>query len=158
MRAHLFAALLLGGSALLAQAAEPVLAVVVPARRAGLAVDVEELSLIYRRKKLLWTDGRRVQPVNLSADHPLRQRFTEAVLRQSPEWLEEYWNEQYFHGIRPPHVLASEAAVLRFVAATDSAIGYLSYCAMDPRVRPVLLISAEGRLLPPDTPVSCPAP
>ncbi len=50
---------------------------------------------------------------------------------------------------------ASEAAVLRFVADTASAIGYLPYCSMDPRVRPILLIDADGRLLPPDTPVSC---
>lgn len=154
MRGGLFAAMLLSAT-LLAQAAEPVIAVVVPAARDARGLDGDAIAQVYKRKKLRWPDGARMQPVNLPADHPLRRRFTEALLRLPPQALEEYWNEQYYHGIRPPHVLASEAAVLRFVADTASAIGYLPYCSMDPRVRPILLIDADGRLLPPDTPVSC---
>lgn len=157
MRRSLFALLLLSATMLCA-AAEPVIAVIVPAARAGSALDGDGIAQVYKRKRLLWPDGRRMQPVNLPADHPLRRRFNDALLQLSPEALEEYWNEQYFHGIRPPHVVASEAAVLRFVADTSNAIGYLPYCAMDQRVRPLLLISAEGRLLPPDTPVNCAVP
>lgn len=154
MRGGLFAAMLLSAT-LLAQAAEPVIAVVVPVARDVRGLDSDAITQVYKRKRLLWPDGGRMQPVNLPADHPLRRRFTEALLQLSPQALEEYWNEQYYHGIRPPHVLASEAAVLRFVADTASAIGYLPYCVMDPRVKPILLIAADGRLLPPETPVSC---
>ncbi len=136
-------------------AAEPVIAVITPAQRGPMSLDVDDVSLIYKRRKLLWPDGRRIEPVNLPADHPLRRRFTEAVLRLTPEAMEGYWNEQYFHGMRPPHVLASEAAVLRFVAGTRNAIGYLPYCSMDERVRAVMLVDADGRVLPPGTPVDC---
>lgn len=138
-----------------AQAVEPVIAVIAPVQRGPVSFDADDVSLIYKRKKLMWPDGRRIEPVNLPADHPLRRRFTESVLRLTPEAMESYWNEQYYHGIRPPHVLASEAAVLRFVAGTRNAIGYLPYCSMDERVRAVLLVDAEGRVLPADTPVDC---
>ncbi|HSW15038.1 MAG TPA: hypothetical protein VLI06_19480 [Solimonas sp.] len=157
MRAGLLLATLLCLACGLARAAEPVIAIVVPAARSGAGLDADAIAQVYKRKRLLWPDGRRMLPVNLPADHPLRKRFTDALLQLGPEALEEYWNEQYFHGIRPPHVVASEAAVLRFVADTSNAIGYLSYCAMDQRVRPLLLISPEGRLLPPDTTVNCAA-
>lgn len=148
-------ALLLAGLAATAVAAEPVIAVIVPAQRNLTRLAAQDLGLIYLRKKLLWPDGQRIAAVNLPADHPLRQRFSRLVLRQSPQDLEDYWNQQYFQGVLPPHVLASEAAVLRFVAETETGIGYLGYCAMDARVRPVLLISPGGEFLPADTPVHC---
>ena len=146
---------LLIGAAAIAQAAEPVIAVIVPAQRAGVSLNADDVSLVYKRKKLLWPDGRRIEPVNLPADNPLRRRFSDSVLRLTPDSMEAYWNEQYFHGVRPPHVLASETAVLRFVAGTRNAIGYLPYCSMDERVRAVMLVGADGRLLPPDAPVDC---
>lgn len=136
-------------------AAAPVIAVVVPASRPKETLSATEIALIFRRRKQQWRDGHRITPVNLPADDPLRRRFSRSVLQLSSDALEEYWNEQYFHGVLPPHVLASEEAVLRFVSDTDTAIGYLSYCAVDQRLRPVLLIAADGRLLPLDTPRDC---
>lgn len=155
MRRLLIAGLLLWQLCAPAWAAGPVIAVVIPAGREMAGMDADDIAQVYMRRKLLWPDGRRIEPVNLPADHPLRQRISEALLHQSPESQEEYWNEQYFHGVRPPHVLASEVAVLRFVSTTRNAIGYLSYCGMDAQVRPVLLISGEGRVLPAGTPVDC---
>lgn len=134
------------------------IAVIVPAALGEAALDADVLAQIYRRKKLLWDDGARVVPVNLPADSPLRRQFSRAVLRQSPEALEDYWNQQYFQGVLPPHVLASEAAVLRFVAETEHAIGYLSACAVDVRVRVLMIIDVQGRIKGPDTPVECPPP
>lgn len=129
-------------------AAEP-LAIVVSAARTPQAVDAQTLALMFMRKKERWADGRRVQPVNLPADDPLRRRFSVAVLNQQPAALEDYWNEQYFHGVLPPHVVRSEMAMARFVAQTDGAIGYLRYCAIDAGLRPLLILSAEDRLVRP---------
>lgn len=136
------------------QADEPAIAVVVAAARSD-AVSPAELVQIFKRRKQFWADGTRIQPVNLPADHGLRQRFSRSVLKLSPEALEEFWNEQYFHGVLPPHVLASEAAVLRFVAGTEAAVGYLSACSADASVRVVLGITADGRIVKPDALPPC---
>lgn len=108
--------------------------------------DPDDVALMFKRRKLFWDSGKRVQPVNLPPDNPLRQHFSRHVLRMSPEAQEEFWNEQYFHGVLPPHVLASAAAMRRFVADTATAIGYLSACDLDASVRPVLEVAGDGRI------------
>ncbi len=105
------------------------------------AITGDELALVYRRQKTL-VDGTRVQPVNLPAAHPLRRWFSQQVLGQPPEAMEGYWRDLYFNGVVPPFVLASEEAVIRFVAATPGAIGYVSACPGDKRVR--VLMQLDG--------------
>lgn len=134
-----------------------VLAVVVPAQAQVEALGLAEVAQIFRRKKTLWDGGARIVPVNLPADHPLRRRFSRVVLRQSPEQQAEYWNQQYFQGVLPPHVLASEQAVLRFLIETPNAIGYLPYCGLGESLRVVLRIDDEGRVLDADERVECAA-
>jgi ABC-type phosphate transport system substrate-binding protein len=140
-------------------AAQEALAVVVSASRPIEAVDAQTLALMFMRKKERWPDGRRVQPVNLPADDPLRHQFSMAVLQQTPAGLDDYWNEQYFHGVLPPHVVRSQAAMARFVAATEGAIGYLRYCGLPDGLRVVLIVGASGRLHTADeASPACPPP
>lgn len=94
----------------------------------------ETLARIFLRKKTFWDNGKPIAPVNLSASHPLRRLFSEQILGLDPEELDHYWNAQYFHGVFPPYVVASEEAMLRFVAQSPGAIGYVSACAVDQRV------------------------
>ncbi len=138
-----------------AEAAATVIAVVVSADRAAESLDLDDVELIFKRKRQFWADGQRIQPVNLPPEHPLRQRFTRNVLHQSPELQQDYWNEQYFQGVRPPHMLRSEGAVVRFVLETAGAIAYLPYCGLDPRLHAALLIAADGRRLNPAQRPSC---
>lgn len=141
-----------------APAAEPWIAVVVPAN-AEAAPDASELSLIFKRKKLYDDDGGRLQPINLPADSPIRRRFSRAVLRLTPEAMDDYWNQMYYQGVLPPHVVESEAAMIRFVAQTPHAIGYVAAClSSDAALRVVLLIDAEGHVLPAGPVPGCPAP
>jgi ABC-type phosphate transport system substrate-binding protein len=109
------------------------------------ALKKEDLALVFKRKKLYWSDGSKIQPVNLPASNLLRRAFSQAVLGATPEELEQYWNDRYFHGVSPPFVLGSEEAVLRFVAETPGAIGYVPLCGVDSRVTVALVISAAGR-------------
>jgi ABC-type phosphate transport system substrate-binding protein len=120
-------------------AGEP-LAVVVAAGSPLDRLSPEAVRLIFNRKSLVDKQGHRWIPVNLPAADPLRRAFSLAVFDALPEDLEEYWNNQYFHGINPPEVLASEEAVLRFVAATPGAIGYVRAPLADRRVKVLLLI------------------
>ena len=100
----------------------------------------ESVSLIFRRKQNYWEDGTRIQPVNLPPSHPLRRAFSLSILGNLPEQMEDYWREMYFHGVLPPHVLASEEAVILFVASTPGAIGYVSTCLPDRKVSVALIV------------------
>ena len=109
-------------------------------------VKQEDLLLIYKRKQLFWPDGKRIQPVNMPVSNALRREFSQTVLGASPEELEKYWNDMYFHGIAPPYVLSSSEAVLRFVAETPEAIGYVSFCNVGGRAKVVLIITPDGHV------------
>ena len=100
----------------------------------------ESISLIFKRKQKYWENGTRIQPVNLPTTHPLRRAFSQAILGQAPEALEDYWRERYFHGVLPPYVLASEEAVILFVSSTPGAIGYVSTCVPEHGVDVVLMV------------------
>jgi len=146
-----------GGCAIsIGWAAEVPLAVIVHATQAKLSMGKSELAAIYRRKRNYWEDGTKIQPVNLPAENPARRTFSKAVLGYAPEELEQYWNDRYFHGVLPPYVLSSEEAVLRFVAETPGAIGYVPYCDADKRVTIVLVISAKGHVSGSAADIACP--
>lgn len=100
----------------------------------------ESIALIFKRKQNYWGNGMRIQPVNLPLTHPLRQDFSERILGNPAESLEDYWREMYFHGILPPHVVASEEAVVLFVSSTPGAIGYVSSCPLEHKVNVVLTV------------------
>jgi len=106
-------------------------------------INAEELRLIYWRKKQYWQGGVRIHPVNLQAEHPLRLYFSKVVLDSTPDEQSHYWNGLYFHGTTPPYSVQSEEAVLRYVAGTKGAIGYVDACKVDPRVKPMLWIMNE---------------
>jgi ABC-type phosphate transport system substrate-binding protein len=133
-----------GGATVPAAAPDAMIAIIVGKQHSGKQIRIGDLALIFRRKQLFWKDGTKVNPVNLPATDALRQVFSRSVLGASPEDLEKYWNDMYFHGVSPPFVLASEEAVLRFVTQTPGAIGYVSYCNVDARARVLLIVSHAG--------------
>jgi ABC-type phosphate transport system substrate-binding protein len=103
---------------------------------------------IFARKRQLWSDRSTIVPVNLPAAHPLRRKFSHWVFDKTPEEMQDYWNDQYFHGVVPPPVLASEEAVLRFVASTPGAIGYVSACTVDSRVEVLAVVQGPDGAAP----------
>ncbi len=125
---------------------EPAIAVVVGHNMAPQEAVTTTIVLgMFARKRLFWSDHSAVVPVNLAASHPIRRAFSLWIFRKTPEQLQDYWNDQYFHGVLPPPVLASEEAVLRFVASTSGAVGYVSSCNVDRRVDVIALVqSPEG--------------
>ena len=128
----------------LAMAESGTIAVIVSHSQAKHTLGLEDVSLIYWRKKLYWADGKRIQPINLPTDYPLRRQLSQQVLGSLPETQAEYWNGLYFHGTSPPHVVASQEAMLRFVAETPGAIGYVDACKADNRVKVALWITPDG--------------
>ena len=153
LRWLMLAILLLAGSSLAAE--EPLLAVIVAPAHAK-ELNKDDLTLVFKRKKLFWNDGSKVQPINLPAPDSLRRAFSLAVLKATPEDLEKYWNDLYFHGIAPPFVVSSQEAVLRYVAETPGAVGYIPYCRADSRVAIALVITAAGHVSDDSAAFSCP--
>ena len=145
-RVRRIATLLLGSIGALAcgtrgaDAQEPAFAVIVAADSGEHRLARDAVALIYRRRQTFWPNGTRIQPVNLPAADPLRRAFSACVLGQTPEQTGDYWREMYFHGVLPPHVVASEAAVMLFVQSTPGAIGYVSACPGDARFLVVMIV------------------
>lgn len=123
------------------------LAVIVPSGHNIHQIDASELALIFWRKKLYWTGGKRIQTLNYSSNNPLRLQFSLSILKSTPETQTDYWNGMYFNGISPPHVVDSQEAMLRSVADTAGAIGYIDACKLDSRVKALAWINADGILL-----------
>ena len=118
---------------------------------AGHVTPFEEISMkrlenIFLRKTLLSDSGLRWIPLNLEPDHPVRIAFSDHLYKRSSKELESYWNEQYFQGVTPPYVVASEEAMLRFVNTTPGAIGYILPCHLDNRVQVILRIKVPESL------------
>ena len=113
-------------------------AVIVSAQTEPGKMSRDDIASIFRRKQTFWKSGGRVQPVNLPASNALRKAFSQCVLGQAPDALQDYWRQMYFQGVLPPRVLESERAVYLFVASTRGGIGYVSACTNDPGVLVVL--------------------
>jgi len=132
---------------------EPRLAIVTsataPPTITGNRLDLRALRRIYRRQQLLWRNGERILPLNLPASSPLRSAFTQSLFKRSVTEMATYWNEAYFDGKRPPHVVDSQEAVLRFVTRYPGAIGYIATCRTDARVKVLMTLKPPKPL--PDT-------
>jgi hypothetical protein len=133
-----------------------VIAVIVARAGPDQALDKNALNRIFLRKTSLWANGETIQPVNLSAAHPVRRLFSQRVAGLEPEELEDYWNDQYFHGVFPPYAVASEEAAIRYVAASNTAIAYVLACAVDERVKVLAYLTPSGLVTGGNTARFCP--
>jgi ABC-type phosphate transport system substrate-binding protein len=89
-------------------------------------LSLDRLRRIFLVRERFWSNGVRIAPVNLPAGNAVREAFSVRVLGRSSRSLAAYWNDLYFHGTLPPPTVGSEQAVIRFVAATPGAIGYVT--------------------------------
>ncbi len=147
--------LMLAGLGNVGVAADKTLAIVV-SRDTAKAIKTKHLTRrmlrkIYRRQQLLWKNGDRVHALNLRATDPLRAAFTQSLFHQSVEQMATYWNERYFDGVSPPHVVDSQEAVLRFVTRIPGAIGYIAACRVDDRVEVLMTLPIDT----PQTSLAC---
>lgn len=94
------------------------------------AVSREQLARLYLKKGIRWSDGRSAVPVDQSEGSAVRAAFTRDVLAKTPNEVKSYWQQQIFTGrAAPPAVRGSDAEVVRFVAQTSGAVGYVSAAA-----------------------------
>lgn len=127
-----------------AWAVQPQIAVITAPDAPHLTLDHDTLRNVYLKRVFVDGRGQRVTPVNLPPGSPLRDAFSRAIVHMEDAQLQQYWDRQYFQGVSPPYVLGSQDAVVRFVAVTPGAIGYVATCHVDTSVHVAFVI-----ILPP---------
>lgn len=156
----LFSTSLLLVTAPLARATQPyqgTIAVIINKQKTlkQLKLKPENLKPIFWRKQRYWPQGLPIKPVNLDAQHSIRSQFSQTILGSLPSAQIDFWNGQYFNGIKPPYSVQSEEAVLRYVAKTKGAIGYVDACHTDNRVTAVFWITNQTITRTPPSTLNC---
>jgi len=129
------------GAALPLGAADTVRIVVIVHPGRHVKLRLADLRAIYLKEQKFWKDGRPVVPVNRDAGSDVRESFSRKVFGQDSRELAAYWNRRYFlEGEFPPATLASDRAVVRFVAGNPNAIGYVARKNADKSVRVALTL------------------
>ena len=115
-----------------ALAAEEIVVVVHPDRIVSLRTS--DIAQIFLKQRRFWRNGEAIVPVNRDASSA-REDFTRTVFGVDARSQVTYWNREYFRGVLPPITLASDEAVLRFVASDPRAVGYVPVSLVDDTVR-----------------------
>ena len=92
----------------------------------GARITRANLSALFTGRTAQWGDKAQVKPVDQSAKAPVRRAFTASVIGLSMGELQMYWQRRVSTDhVFPPPVKDSDEDVLRYVAATAGAIGYV---------------------------------
>jgi ABC-type phosphate transport system substrate-binding protein len=136
---RLLAGALLGLAATASGAAD--LVVIVSARSQVNALRPDQVAAIFLGQTARFPDGLEAVPLDLPLGSPLRNEFYLRVASKSPALLKAHWSKMVFTGRgQPPAELQDSAAVRRRVAEDPELIGYIDRAALDPSVRPVLMV------------------
>jgi ABC-type phosphate transport system substrate-binding protein len=91
------------------------------------SVDRKFLAEAFLKKVTRWPNDELIRPVDQASSAPVRQAFSEGVLRRSVAAVKSYWQQMVFSGGGvPPPELDSEGDVVRFVLKNRGAVGYVS--------------------------------
>lgn len=102
-------------------------AVIVHPSNASGSVSREFVAHAFLKRVTRWPDAEVIRPVDQHPDSSVRTDFSDEVLQRSLSAMRSYWQQRIFSGRElPPPELDSDEAVVRFVASSPGAIGYVS--------------------------------
>lgn len=82
--------------------------------------------------------GIEAQTLDQAVDSPQRTEFYRRLVNKDPAQIRAYWSRLTFSGgTRPPRTTESSEEMIRLIAATPGAIGYLERSQVDARLRVV---------------------
>ncbi|MCW9029966.1 MAG: phosphate ABC transporter substrate-binding protein [Gammaproteobacteria bacterium] len=125
---------------------------VAPIANAGVAVithpGVKEIGLskdklaqIYLGKIKNYSNGRTINAVDLPNDSDAHKKFYKSVVQKSDSAMNRYWSKLKFTGKgNPPKELGSDSEVVKWVANTEGAIGYIDGKYLNKSVKVVLIL------------------
>lgn len=98
-----------------------------------------ELGRIYKKVMTEWPDNSRIYPVELGGTSSARELFYRDTMNIVVGDVATYWiNQAMTTGTKPPRVFPSDELVLKYVARTPGAIGFVTHKAtLDHTVRKV---------------------
>lgn len=101
--------------------------VVVNPQSGGDQISRSLLRGIFGMRVRAWPDGTPVRVFVLEDNDPAHVEFCKSVLRMYPYQLRQNWDRLVYSGTgQPPIAVASEQEMLRLVAQTPGAIGYVN--------------------------------
>ena len=104
----------------------------------GNSLSDSDISRAFLGKLKAYGDGQSIQAVNGKANSASRVEFEKVVLKKSSAQVKAYWSKRLFTGKgKPLQELGSDAEVLKFVASTPNAIGYVDSASVDGTVKTV---------------------
>lgn len=102
------------------------------------AIDATAITKIFTGKSKSFSDGSKVGPVSQGSSSAIAKEFNKKALKKSSSQLKAYWSKLVFTGKgTPPKELSNDAAVLKHVASTPNAIGFVSPSSVDGSVKVV---------------------
>ena len=123
-----------------ATSASAELVVIVSSRNPNPVLNAEQVSAIFLGQTGRFPDGAAAVAIDQGLG-AARDLFYRQLTGKSPALLKAHWSKMVFTGRgQPPREAASDAAVRRMVADNPSMIGYIERTALDPSVRPVLVL------------------
>lgn len=92
----------------------------------GAALDDDAISKLFLGQTKTFPSGGEATPIDQKEGNPVREDFGNKVLKKNPAQLKALWARQIFTGgAKPPKELDGDDAVVKFVASTPGAIGYV---------------------------------
>lgn len=86
----------------------------------------KEIQKIYLGKKKLWSNGLKVVFVMLGKGD-VSKKFLKSYVKKNPSMYNKYWKKKMFTGAgTPPVVFDKEKELVKYVASTKGAVGYVS--------------------------------
>lgn len=105
----------------------------------GLSKD--KLAQIYLGKLKNYSNGMSIVAVDLPKGSSASQKFYTSVVHKSDSDMNRYWAKLKFTGKgKPPKELSSDSDVVKFVADTEGAIGYIDGKYLNKSVKVVLIL------------------
>ena len=95
-------------------------------------MSAEAIASVFFKRTSRWSDDEVQKPVDLPLGSAVRDEVSRKILGRSVQAVRTYWLQRIFSGGQtPPLELPDDQAVIRYVARTPGAIGYIA-AGLDP--------------------------
>ncbi len=106
---------------------------------------IRELTTIFKKEKLFWTDNSKIYIVMREAGSNEKNIILRSLYKMSDEQLKQYWIQQIFREKMTafPKVFHSDDSIKSFVSRVPNAIGFISADNVDSSVK---VLKIDGKL------------